>query len=275
MFSQLSNKDKECMWELSHFCDTMYDATNEVNIRRTGLSLPKVDNYLPSKTERYGSDLDMLGERLVKAGNFSAVKMRKTCSRIKQKAASPLEILIPHINKTARYVVMAERLDYLNKVFCDNPHLTKALQDAYSKTLVTTDSPLQYDYVHNAVTGEKVDIVMNDEINPSKIKPVKIEKDPFFVISQKPSENKKNIINQLDLKENPHYIENENTKDNVMLNARTISKSISNVKRNNVNYEDITNILLNIEDLFKTSEKILSHKDIKTDTDLIVDRQIL
>ena len=38
------------------------DDNNEVFIRTMGLSLPKVENYFPSKTVRVGSEIDMLHE---------------------------------------------------------------------------------------------------------------------------------------------------------------------------------------------------------------------
>ena len=35
------------------------------------------------------------------------------------KPEQPLSILVPHINKTARYVILSERLNYLNAIFKD------------------------------------------------------------------------------------------------------------------------------------------------------------
>lgn len=120
MFEQvLSEEDKQFAWLLIDTCEAMYEDNNEVFIRTMGLSLPKVENYFPSKTVRVGSEIDMLHENVVRSSNPSFIKQRKTCSRIKMKPEQPLSILLPHINKTARYVILSERLNYLNAIFKD------------------------------------------------------------------------------------------------------------------------------------------------------------
>ena len=120
MFEQvLSEEDKQFAWLLVDTCESMYDDNNEVFIRTMGLSLPKVENYFPSKTVRVGSEIDMLHENVVRSNNPSFIKQRKNCKRIKMKPEQPLSILLPHINKTARYVVLSERLNYLNAIFKD------------------------------------------------------------------------------------------------------------------------------------------------------------
>ena len=120
MFEQvLTEEDKQFAWLLIDTCDSTYDDTNEVFIRTMGLSLPKVENYFPSKTVRIGSEIDMLHENMVRSSNPSFIKERKNCKRIKMKPEQPLSILLPHLNKTARYVVLSERLNYLNAIFKD------------------------------------------------------------------------------------------------------------------------------------------------------------
>lgn len=120
MFNEvLSDEDKQLAWLLIDTCESMYDENNEVFIRTMGLSLPKVQNYFPSKTVRVGSEIDMLHENVVRSSNPSFIKQRKTCKRIKMKPEQPLSILVPHINKTARYVILSERLNYLNAIFKD------------------------------------------------------------------------------------------------------------------------------------------------------------
>lgn len=120
MFEQvLSDEDKQFAWLLIDTCEAMYDENNEVFIRTMGLSLPKVENYFPSKTVRVGSEIDMLHENVVRSSNPSFIKQRKTCNRIKMKPEQPISILLPHINKTARYVILSERLNYLNAIFKD------------------------------------------------------------------------------------------------------------------------------------------------------------
>lgn len=120
MFNEvLSDKDKQLAWLLIDTCEKMYDENNEVFIRTMGLSLPKVQNYFPSKTVRVGSEIDMLHENMVRSNNPSFIKQRKVCSRIKMKPEQPLSILLPHINKTARYVILSERVNYLNAIFKD------------------------------------------------------------------------------------------------------------------------------------------------------------
>lgn len=132
MFSKLSEQDKEFAHAMIDICDSMYDDTNEVFIRTTGLSLPRVENYIPSKTERIGSDLDMMHENILRSTNPSFIKQRKSCRRIKMEAVSPLEIILPHINKTSRYIVMSEKVNFYNKIF-QSPDVKAAILDVYGK----------------------------------------------------------------------------------------------------------------------------------------------
>ena len=64
-----------------------------------------------------GSDLDMMHETMLRSTNPSFIKQRKNCSRIKMDPLSPHEIILPHINKTARYVVMSEKVNFYNRIF--------------------------------------------------------------------------------------------------------------------------------------------------------------
>lgn len=132
MFSKLSEQDKLFAWAMVDTCETMYEDTNEVFIRTTGLSLPRVDNYIPSKTERIGSDLDMMHETMLRSTNPSFIKQRKNCSRIKMEPISPLEIILPHINKTARYVVMSEKVNFYNRIF-QSPDIKAKIIEIYGK----------------------------------------------------------------------------------------------------------------------------------------------
>lgn len=132
MFSKLSEQDKQFAWAMIDICDSMYEDTNEVFIRTTGLSLPRVDNYIPSKTERIGSDLDMLHENMLRSTNPSFIKQRKNCGRIKMEPQSPLAIILPHINKTARYIVMSEKVNFYNRIF-QAPDVKAALIEVYGR----------------------------------------------------------------------------------------------------------------------------------------------
>lgn len=132
MFAKLSEQDKLFAWAMVDTCETMYEDTNEVFIRTTGLSLPRVDNYIPSKTERIGSDLDMMHETMLRSTNPSFIKQRKNCSRIKMDPISPLEIILPHINKTARYVVMSEKVNFFNRIF-QSPDIKAKMIEIYGK----------------------------------------------------------------------------------------------------------------------------------------------
>nr|DAN07825.1 MAG TPA: crystallin beta/gamma motif-containing protein [Caudoviricetes sp.] len=117
MFSRLSDEDIQFCYAFVDCCNSMYDDINEVFIRTSGISLPKVENYFPSKTERVGSDLDLFHDFMNKSTNPSFIKFRKACNRIKMDPQNPLTILLPHINKTAKYVVMSENLNFYNKIF--------------------------------------------------------------------------------------------------------------------------------------------------------------
>lgn len=121
----LSEQDKQLAWALVDTCEQMRNDINEVFIRTTGLSLPAVQNYFPSKAERVQSDIDMYHDFFVKSSNPSFIKERKVCNRIPMKPMSPLEILIPHINKTAKYVIMSEKVNFLNQIFKDTAIKTK------------------------------------------------------------------------------------------------------------------------------------------------------
>lgn len=132
MFSRLSEKDKQMCWEFVNICESMYDAMNEVYIETYGISLPKVQNYFPSVTERVGSDLDMFHDFVVKSSNPSFIKQRKTCNKIPMKPKQPLEILLPHINKSANYILMSETVNFYNKIFKETP-LNKKIIDVYGK----------------------------------------------------------------------------------------------------------------------------------------------
>lgn len=126
MFEErLSEQDRQLAWALIDTCEGMREDINEVFIRTTGLSLPKVENYFPSKAERVQSDIDMFHDNFVKSSNPSFIKERKICNRIPMKPLAPLEILIPHINKTAKYVVMSEHVNFLNQIFKDTAIKTK------------------------------------------------------------------------------------------------------------------------------------------------------
>lgn len=132
MFSKLSEQDKQMCWEFVNICESMYDAMNEVYIETYGISLPKVQNYFPSVTERVGSDLDMFHDFVVKSSNPSFIKQRKTCNKIPMKPKQPLEILLPHINKSANYILMSETVNFYNKIFKETP-LNKKIIDVYGK----------------------------------------------------------------------------------------------------------------------------------------------
>ena len=132
MFSRLSQQDKDMCLEFVNVCESMYDDMNEVYIETYGISLPKVQNYFPSVTERVGSDLDMFHDFVVKSSNPSFIKTRKVCNKIPMKPKSPLEIILPHINKSANYIIMSEQLTFYNKIFKETP-LNKKIVDVFGK----------------------------------------------------------------------------------------------------------------------------------------------
>lgn len=132
MFSRLTESDKDMCLEFINVCESMYDDMNEVYINTYGISLPKVENYFPSVTERVGSDLDMFHDFVVKSSNPSFIKTRKVCNKIPMKPKSPLEIILPHINKSANYILMSETVNFYNKIFKETP-LNKKIVDIYGK----------------------------------------------------------------------------------------------------------------------------------------------
>lgn len=143
----LNDEDKQFAWLLIDTCDGIYDENNEVFIRTLGLSLPKVENYFPSKTVRVGSEIDMLHEHVVRSSNPSFIKERKKCNRIKMKPDNPISILLPHINKTARYVILSERLNYLNTIFKDAT-VRAAMKEVFDGVELPT--------AENRIAGKKI-----------------------------------------------------------------------------------------------------------------------
>lgn len=134
-------------------------------------------------------------------------------------------------------------------------------------------NPLDYDYLNNKVTCEKVAIEINQDIKVEEIKPQNISSDLPFEISQKPSDNKKNLIKKLNLNnKNNVEITNKNTNEKAILNKGSIEKSLSNIKISNSGYNDFCSILYNIAFLFENAQKIISHNDTKKNTDLKVKR---
>ncbi len=134
-------------------------------------------------------------------------------------------------------------------------------------------SALDYNYITNQVTGEKITIEMNEDIKVDKIEPQKISSELPFVISQKPSDNKKSLIKSLGLS-NGKFIKavNNNTGETAKINNKTIEKSLSNISVKNAYYNDFCNIVLNVENLFESSQKILSYNDTKKNTNTKIAR---
>lgn len=134
-------------------------------------------------------------------------------------------------------------------------------------------NPLEYDYINNQVTGEKVSIEMNEDINVEEIKPQMISSALPFEISEKPSTNKKMLIESLNLNDkNSVELTNKYTQEKAILNKGSIEKSLSNIKISNSAYNDFCSILYNSAVLFKNAQKIISHNDTKKDTDLKIKR---
>lgn len=130
MFEHLSDREKELANAMIETCESMYDAINEVYIKTTGLSLPREQFYFPSKTERILSDMDMLHSYIVASKIPSALKERKICKRIKMDPVSPLSILLPHVQKMARYIIMSEKLNFYQNLF-SSPDFAAVLKEVY------------------------------------------------------------------------------------------------------------------------------------------------
>jgi hypothetical protein len=114
---------------------------------------------------------------------------------------------------------------------------------------------------------------MNDDIKVDKIEPKIISSKLPFKISKKPSDNKKNLIKTLNLRDgNKIQAININTKEQATITSRSIEKSLSNANINTKNYRDFCIILNNIKELFETSEKVLSHKDAKDNLEMDIKR---
>ena len=134
------------------------------------------------------------------------------------------------------------------------------------------NNPLDYDYIHNQKTGEKVQIEMNEDIKADKIEPQTISNELPFNSSGGKSETKRHLFNLLKINDNGKKVKNINTNEIVTVNKNTIEKSLSNVGVNESGYKDFVSMLVNIEDLFKTSQKILSHNDVKNVSDTKISR---
>lgn len=128
----LSDKERDLAWLMIDTLQRMYPDINRVYIETTGLSLPQEENYFPSNPERVISDLDLMHDFIQASRTPSATKARKICNRIKMKPVSPMQIMLPHIEKMSRYVVLQEKLNFYRTVFADH-NLTTALRNAYGE----------------------------------------------------------------------------------------------------------------------------------------------
>lgn len=130
-------------------------------------------------------------------------------------------------------------------------------------------NPLDYDYLNNQVTGEKVAIEINQDIKVEEIKPQNISSDLPFNVSKKTSENKKAIKQILNIDKGKILnLTNNATNESVEFKGTTIDESISKISINDGRYNDCCLILCNSKKLFETSQKILSHNDVKKVSDL-------
>lgn len=130
--NNLTDKDKDLAWAMIDTLESMYADINDVFIETTGFSLPHEQNYLPSVPERVVSPLDMMQDFVQASRTPSGVKARKICNRIKMKPVSPMQIVLPHINKMSRYVIMQERLAFYRQVFADL-NILATLKEVYGK----------------------------------------------------------------------------------------------------------------------------------------------
>ncbi len=131
----------------------------------------------------------------------------------------------------------------------------------------------KYDFIYNKITGEKIDIVLNENIKNDNIKPQKLSAKLPFEISKKSSENKKSLIKALKLNDGKTIVAvNENTNQSGVISKNTIEKSISNLYKQDIDYKDKITILYNTKKLCESAELILSHKDVKQDTSLLIKR---
>ena len=128
----LTDKDKDLAFALIDTLEEMYADINDVFIETTGFSLPHEQNYLPSVPERVVSPLDMMQDFVQASRTPSGVKARKICNRIKMKPVSPMQIVLPHINKMSRYVIMQEKLAFYRQVFADL-NILATLKECYGK----------------------------------------------------------------------------------------------------------------------------------------------
>ena len=128
----LGDKEKDLVWAVIDTLQEMYPDVNEVFINETGLSLPQEQNYIPSVAERIVSDLDMLHDCIMASKSPSATKRRKTSNRIKMNPSSLMEIVLPHIDKMSRYVILQEKLNFYRAIF-NNANITAAFRETYGK----------------------------------------------------------------------------------------------------------------------------------------------
>ena len=125
----------------------------------------------------------------------------------------------------------------------------------------------EYNYINNITTGEKIDIEINKNIKTDRIKSLNLSAKMPFMVSDKPAENKKSLINSLNLKNgNTIAVTNKNTRQSGVISKNTIEKSLSNLHRHDIDYKDKIVIIYNIKKLCENAELILSHKDAKQDT---------
>lgn len=113
----LTKQDKAAGVLLQREAEKTYNFINEVFIRERGYSLPRVQNYFPSKALRVESDLDLLVSFATVSKNPSFLKSRVDSSRIMMKPSNPMALLFQHLDTAADYHFKAEKINQMRRVF--------------------------------------------------------------------------------------------------------------------------------------------------------------
>jgi hypothetical protein len=121
MKAQMDKLDWQMIRAQQEFYNEFYERINKVYQRMYGVTLPKVDQYVPiSRLSEDGSQDEFLKGALYRGLiNPSALKQRtKNNSRLKVRA--DFEVMQTHLMEMEYFIAYAEKVKFINKVFSGN-----------------------------------------------------------------------------------------------------------------------------------------------------------
>lgn len=117
MFSKLTDEDLQAARNMQALAAKHYDAESAVHKRIYGFSLPQVDFYFPSKTERITDTLDLKQEFVTNSKAPSFIKQRVQSRMPVQKIVNPIDVLSQHLRRAGEFIYNAEKYAENQRIF--------------------------------------------------------------------------------------------------------------------------------------------------------------